>query len=289
MKVDTFRSGRFLFFKGIERCLMQKIAGFSLIETAIALLIFGIIASLALPLLTTSQSLQRQKITEANQNNLFSVLGAYVLAKGHLPSPSLPSLAGKSNFQKNIGIIPYVELGIPESFAKDGYGNWFTYAINPALLNSRNSDSFSPLHGFCFKKSSGIGLNLKNLSEAWAFDESQKDSGDFIAIVLISHGPKGTGAFQAIEDKRLPVFDTREKNNSGSESFFYYKSATDADSEFSHKVYWVTRNNLMAIYAKTPCFSLSSTNNINRPSNSIMPPASSSLPFNNSRSNNLLK
>lgn len=227
---------------------IRRLSGFSLIEMSMVLLVVGIIASLTLPVLTTTLTLQRQKTTESNKEILFKALAVYVLTNDSLPRPSLPTLQGRSKPRATVGIIPYQELGIPESMARDGYGNWFTYAINSNLAHEQNLSQ--PAGGISFSaREQGTALNLKSLEGVAAFTSTQRREKDFIAVILISHGPKGTGAFLPDNDERRSAFHAKEAENSNDGTTFYFKSSLENDPDFNHKVYWVTRNNLMAIYA----------------------------------------
>lgn len=243
-----------------------KLSGFSLIEVAFVLLIVGIAASLTFPLLTASQTLERHKVTKAHQDQIFRALAGYVLKYYCLPSPSTPELIGKQgkpckNRQERacVGIIPYQELGLSESVARDGHSRWFTYAVAKKLTREGNENTPSMIEaaggseadkvGFCNVPSQGI--NLTSLSGVSILGESSKK--DFIAVVLISHGPKGAGAFQSTTSERLHAEHPLELKNSTTDNAFFIRTSQDADPKFTHEVYWVTRNNLMAIYGKYPC------------------------------------
>ncbi|WP_032112895.1 type II secretion system protein [Candidatus Paracaedibacter symbiosus] len=252
--------------------IQRKIPGFSLIEAAFVLLIAGIVASLTLPLLSTSRQLERHKITETNQMQLFQALAGYVLKYNQLPLPSRPELEGEKGLKCHgrttsacVGIIPYQELGLPESVARDGHGNWFTYVVESVLTSQMDGINKLP-EIFGVKQSSLQGPNggwnyfcqipvkgnikLDSLKNTPIFQPTEND---YIAVILISHGPKGTGAFHRTKDERLPVEHEAEKKNADANLEFKASIGSDKTSDFTHQVYWVTRNNLMAIYAQTPC------------------------------------
>lgn len=244
----------------------KKIPGFSLIETAFVLLIAGIIAGLTFPLLSATRQLERQKITQNNQESLLHALAGYVLKYNHLPAPSMPESEGKgycNSLEKSVcvGIIPYQDLGISEAAAKDGYGNWFTYVVGAKLTgaggtNNYGSDVISmQKNSFCQISSSGI--NLTTLAKKPVLEPAEKiteHDKDHIAVILISHGPKGSGAFCQRKNQRLAVqYPALENENTTESTQFLTRSNNDDKSDFTHQVYWLTRNNLMAVYAKHPC------------------------------------
>lgn len=247
----------------------KKIAAFSLLEVALALVIMGIIATLTLPLLTSYQNYNRHKITQTNTTQLFDVLAAYVLKYGRLPGPSTPALKGTSivyeldHLPVRIGIFPYKELGIPESVARDGYGNWYTYAVTSSLLKTKTDqedlaheivaqESF--LYHYCHQKKPDKTITLTSLKGDSVLNEPTAKN-DFIAVLLISHGPHGSGAFHPTKNERLPVFNHNESElkNLNEDSAFFVRMDDDENSTFEHQVFWTTRNNLLAIYARCPC------------------------------------
>lgn len=238
-----------------------KFSGFSLIEIAFVLLIMGITASITFPFLTASQKLERHKVTESHHDQIFRALAGYVLQYRGLPQPSTPELAGKegtSCYDQHepvcVGILPYQELGLSESIARDGYGNWFTYAMAKGLVskhmqgNNIADNKWEKKADFCFVKVPGITLN--SLAGEPLLPQKAKD---FIAVVLISHGSKGAGAFHPTTSDRLPVEHPLEIKNSIDYNDFVMRTSQDTDAKFTHEVYWITRNNLMSIYGKYPC------------------------------------
>lgn len=254
----------------MKKILQRQLSGFSLIEAAFFLLIVGIAASLTFPFLTTFQNMERHKVTESNQRQIFQVLAGYALTHYKLPPPSTPELAGKkeASYVKNgkiacVGILPYQELGLPESIAKDGYGHWFTYAVTRQLVNEygRNDDNVAKkktpivnnkaLQAGYFCETFTSGLNVISSAGDSVFNITDKK--DMIAVVLVSHGPKGTGAFHPILNERLPVENPFEQTNAIDDETFVTQTNQNINTGFNHKTYWVTRNNLMAIYGKRPC------------------------------------
>lgn len=158
------------------------------------------------------------------------------------------------------------ELGLSESVARDGHGHWFTYAVVRDLVRPRAGVNeivgTGPIGvgslylghssgGECFCRVISPGLSVNSLADISALNADLKK--DFIAVVLVSHGPKGTGAFQQTTSTRLPFENSYEQKNSMADNLFVMRTSQDINADFSHEVYWVTRNNLMAIYGNHPC------------------------------------
>ena len=72
---------------------------------------------------------------------------------------------------------------------------------------------------------------------------------DLMAFVLISHGISGGGAFTE-SGVQIPAMDADKIMNSGEGSEFIDKQTTKT---FDDTLRWVTRDNLLALYAKSPC------------------------------------
>lgn len=114
-----------------------KLKGFSLIEISISLLILGIISSISISQFATVKRIQAEINTRSNIDYILKALGAYYISTGGLlPAPANPNspITGKQiTGNENFGIIPYKSLGIMEKYAKDGYGNWLLYKLNPDI------------------------------------------------------------------------------------------------------------------------------------------------------------
>lgn len=245
----------------------KKLPGFSLIEAALTLVIAGIMISLTLPALMTAQRSNRHQITQTHQQQLMQVLAGYVVKHDRLPAPSTPDRKGESVntatddlvISKMVGIIPYKELGIPETMARDGHGHWFTYAVLPDLVEKSNSqdklnpETISNLY-FCHEVRVKKMIELKSIAGDWLL-KNQESTTDFIALVLISHGSKGSGAFHPTKNERLSISKehTLEAKNANNELEFVVRTNDDINHVFDHDVFWVTRNNLLALYGKCPC------------------------------------
>ena len=126
--------------------IIKKLKGFALIEVSIALLILGIISSISVSQFATIKRIQAEITTKSNIDYVLKSLGAYYISKnGFLPYPAHNNtqLTGKQVVGKtDFGIVPYKSLGIMEKYAKDGYGNWLLYKLNPdvgkLVNNNRN-------------------------------------------------------------------------------------------------------------------------------------------------------
>ena len=90
---------------------------------------------------------------------------------------------------------------------------------------------------------------MHNTQGQSVFEMSRQN--DFIAFVLVSHGVAGAGAFDDSGQRKPAVGD--KLKNLGSTPFI----DRPVIKEYDDRVRWVSRNNLMAMYAKQPCKPLS--------------------------------
>jgi len=97
--------------------------GYILIELAIVFLVIGLLITALIPLYQSYQQRDAKAETEERIDFIAKSFSAFLQTRWRLPCPAA---AVDSH-----GIIPYRTLGIPEQYAKDGYGNFFTYTVSP--------------------------------------------------------------------------------------------------------------------------------------------------------------
>ena len=134
---------------------MRQIRAFALFEIMIAISVIGMFMTLSIKswmqYLTYQRKVQKDKITKRNSDRILKALGNHVVKQGYLPYPSQPKDDDDENFGVSrpspkteeswaqepeafrFGIVPFKSLGMPEEDAKDGNGNFFSYAVNPTL------------------------------------------------------------------------------------------------------------------------------------------------------------
>lgn len=223
-------------------------------ELALVLAIVGVVAGLGLPLLTQHMMVERTRITRQNQERIFESLGAFLARKGYLPCPAEPgkSPLGEASLTcRKPGIVPFRTLGIEERIAKDGFGRFMTYAIDANMNRAPNAThALETLDAYC--ETVHTELSVKD-PQGPVMDGQNKD--DFVAVVLVSHGPLGEGAYQG-NGKRIPLKNASslEALNGDDDLFFAdYPHAESGPAKFQHTVRWMSRNNLAASHAKVVC------------------------------------
>ncbi len=246
-----------------NQMINRKLSAFSLIEMALVLSIIGILSAYAIPALLNARIKARYSETEAKLDVIIQALAGYASVNKHLPFAADPSqteeLAGIAQPNRSTGIIPYKTLGIQEFEAKDGFRHWISYSVSPVLatepdrhsppnlpqknqqINLQNSPDENSL---CHVRPNNLRLEVKYKNGQNVLASTYLD---FIAFVLVSHGPSGAGAFDKT-GKRHPAIGDKLQNY-GDKVFIDQYLTKDYDD----CVRWVTRNNFMAVYLKQPC------------------------------------
>jgi prepilin-type N-terminal cleavage/methylation domain-containing protein len=225
--------------------VIRKARGFSLIEMAIVLIIIGLISGITLPAIKVMLDWQKARTTAIHQDQIFYALASYANKNGFLPYAANPiNQDGVQEKGRRRGILPFADLGLPESIGKDGYQRWFTYVVDDFYGNSPKRAMENPLfealgNTLCRDHEKQNAVTIKGVPEK-------------IAVVLISHGHQGRGAFP--NPSINPPQGVDEQQNSVSDQELIDRPVSqDPANPFSHKVIWVTARNLMAIYAHAPC------------------------------------
>ncbi|QEK39132.1 type II secretion system protein [Candidatus Nesciobacter abundans] len=159
------RNTNIMYINNVKKFLRPK--GFSMLEMAIVLVIFGSLSSIMFSSMQKYVKWQRSEVTKSNMEKILKSLGTFVSSRGRLPYPSTPSnkfpdpdnpVTVAPGFEypwpKNdkewgniylySGIVPFKTLQIPEHMAKDGNGRYFTYVMDTTLGGRTYVESVSP-------------------------------------------------------------------------------------------------------------------------------------------------
>ncbi len=195
----------------------QSKSGFTLVEMSFVLVIMGLVIMIVFPALKSIKETTQIQATQTTLDTLMRASAAYTQAHGCLPCPTPETATGSSiglvrgdatNGQAcgtcaaADGLVPFSSLGLPERMAKDGWGNWVTMRVDPALTINfgtappasvcLSSDPSPCVHGESRK-----GLCQENLSSANRISVKTR-TGSLIkaAILFVSHGKNGKGSFR---------------------------------------------------------------------------------------------
>ncbi|MBU0858954.1 MAG: type II secretion system GspH family protein [Alphaproteobacteria bacterium] len=150
----------------------RKQHGFTLVELAITLLILSLFLVAVIGLYQKSEQQDRVRVTNQRMQMIVQALSSHAETAGRLPCPARPeindttfgweagitaadltvdagvrpfgSCTNTSNIPANndtTGIVPFLSLNLPPQAIRDGWGNYFTYAVSPVFTqdNDRNN------------------------------------------------------------------------------------------------------------------------------------------------------
>lgn len=184
-------------------------AGFSLVELTIAVLIASILLTMGLAAFSVQVEATALSATQKRQDTIREALIAYLRTHRRLPCPETTALNGSpptgaetrttpndptTRCASFWGTLPFETLGVSRDTALDGYGNYFTYYVSAAAINSEPD--------WTLTSRSGVpGFNVGNPGR-FAITERigaalvpTTNAANLAAAVIVSHGKNGSGAF----------------------------------------------------------------------------------------------
>ncbi|MBI1274736.1 hypothetical protein GC177_02045 [bacterium] len=195
----------------------SDIRGFSLIETAMVLLVMGLVASALLSLGTKAGETAKLEMTNSRMDAIEKAMGAFFHEQGRLPCPAqgwgrlgsaqygveatganctaLRITVGTVNFY--VGNVPIITLGLSDEALLDGWNRRVTYVVDERFITSASQLTASPVAPGIQPANDGRlvvngdgGVTLTNGTSATGGAVPRG-----AAFVLISHGTNGVGAW----------------------------------------------------------------------------------------------
>jgi prepilin-type N-terminal cleavage/methylation domain-containing protein len=223
---------------------LQK--GFTLVEMAIVLVIFGLLLSaLFLPLQAQQQQAARGQTITTTENAKTAILG-YAQSHGRLPCPATavsngmeaPLTGGTCNQQ--VGFLPAATLGIQptdaQGFALDAWNNRIRYAVTSA---NANTYSFTTTNAMNTLGMSALTPDLRVCASSLAANCSATINLTSNAVaVIFSTGATGSlVAGSADETENLNAVGANQID-----TVFVSRdiSQVTAPNEFDHLVTWIS-------------------------------------------------
>jgi prepilin-type N-terminal cleavage/methylation domain-containing protein len=151
--------------------------GFSLVEMAVVLVIFGFILSLGLSSYTVQRNLQNASATRASLQLITEALYGFTVLNGRLPCPS--TQADPTNADYGVE-----DASCTAGYASEGYLPWKTLGVDQTdAWGSVRTDSTSPWNGYWryrvdrnFTTSALFATNITSTAPSFGDTLSVKDS-----------------------------------------------------------------------------------------------------------------
>jgi type II secretory pathway pseudopilin PulG len=227
----------------------RGLPGFSLVEMSFVLVITGMIFGSALSLMKGYLDLNKQTITIRNQEKIMSSLAQFLGRNGQLPCPARASdgfsgIAAKECTEDYTGIVPFLTLGIPESFAKDGNGNFMTYAVEP-YVTLEPIPAPRPFCYYFFLLTGALDLLYRNYSRNYLMEKTNyRCKRNAVVVVLIAHGrPKNHRA--PLQKFKFKGDMTCTELNQRSINLFCEEPMSQEREPFRDRVVWASRTELL--------------------------------------------
>lgn len=180
--------------------------GFGLLETCIAVMLFGLIfASFTVQKQVTARQ-EKLDYTQERLSKIEDAIGLYIHRHGHLPCPAPLNVArdtaayglpvatdcvaggagtiqinGRANMKVRIGAIPARVLNLTDDYMMDGWGNLFTFAVTSLMASS----------------SAGYEANEGAISVVDQTNTTVISPAGTAMYAIVGHGGNGKGAYSA--------------------------------------------------------------------------------------------
>lgn len=216
--------------KTISRFHRPQSAGFTLVEMAVVVVIIGILMAMGLAMTNSMMQNTQRATTKEREDYIRDALIVYFAANHRLPCPDNGSNVGNtgrdgvedrvaggatpvvtSNCTTALGTVPYLTLGISREKALDAFGNFITYRLDTAR-NWHLTATFPPTPAAC----NPPGIIAAPVIGLSVFSAPATQQTSTSAVVLISHGPNGLGAWNQgttnASRNTLPVIAAEQGN-----------------------------------------------------------------------------
>lgn len=192
-------------------------AGFTLVEMAVVVVIIGILMAMGLAAANSYMQNTQRATTKDREDYVRDALVAYFTANHRLPCPDNGSNVGNtgrdgvedrvvgganpvvtSGCVTALGTVPYLTIGIAREKALDAYGNFITYRLDTTRnwhLTSTFPPQALPNPPNPFVPCSPPGIIGPPVAGLSVYSAPAVQQTNVAAVVLISHGPNGLGAW----------------------------------------------------------------------------------------------
>ncbi len=205
-------------------------AGFSLIELAIVLIVFSLLAGGMLGNLSGYRQHNEEQRALRQLELSQEALYGFAITHGRLPCPANPTLdsatsdAGNEDCPREHGALPWRALGLSET---DPWGQRLTYYVRQVF-------SAQPSVG----ARAGFNLDSTGNANIRPTGSAGNKLADALPAVIVSHGHNGFGGYRPNGQKN-PASHSDEVENADADLIFVNRLPDDS---YDDQVIWLTSN-----------------------------------------------
>ncbi len=209
--------------------------GFTLVELAIVLVIFALLAGGLVVTLSAQQDIQRLAETRRQMADIREALLGYAVSNGRLPPPADPTKAtstagaGLIDEGRVTGVLPWATLGLPET---DPWGRRYTYRVRTefadlplgATIPTCTPTPLPALATFALCSAGNITVS-----------DGLVDIATNLPAIVVSHGKNGLGAYLQ-DGTPISGASGEELENANNDTKFIAHAQT---TSFDDEVVWI--------------------------------------------------
>lgn len=222
---------------------MKQTQGFTLVEMAIVLVIFGLLLSAFLAPLSAQRDLKDYSDTQKSLEEIKESLIGYALSHGYFPCPAISVSNGAEDRtgatctgSKRVGVLPWAELSVPKL---DSWNHLYRYSVTLAYADSGTKIKLSPL--------TARDITIQTRDSVGAV-QSLTNAND-IPVVIMSMGKNGVWGFAndgtQVADGSVTNVD-EDTNGNGNGRNFLNRNVTSiaatTGGEIDDIVTWISPN-----------------------------------------------
>ncbi|CAK8163610.1 hypothetical protein CAXC1_90005 [Candidatus Xenohaliotis californiensis] len=229
---------------------MQKKRGIVLIEILVVMIASMIVMGAMWNITNMRNMSYKADVTRDRIHYINNAIRAYVREHGYLPCPMISSLSyddvdygkesqcrdaklpsklissGTDNELVLHGSVPFIDLGIPESYVYDSWDRRINYVVVAAL--TRSYDDF---FGYMTKKNNGV-ISIIDKDKNNILDTSNQDVN---AYILLSYGKGSFGAYDMSGSRKVCKSIALDGENCNDDSIFLVSDFNYALNPMSNK------------------------------------------------------
>jgi prepilin-type N-terminal cleavage/methylation domain-containing protein len=193
-----------------RRLSRNRLAGFTLVEMAVVVVLMGIMLTLGLRMLQATQNNAAWSETKLKQERIKVALVSFLRTNGRLPCPdsALPPTGVEPAvclINAGRGVLPWRVLGMSIGDAQDGWSNFFTYRVanrTPATASNWTTKVGATAFTVGELTAPLASFALSERSDAGALGPSLVPNP---VVMVISHGKNGLGGRTVRGTALLPL------------------------------------------------------------------------------------